>query len=123
MDPRASADVDTYIAAFPPETRKLLEQMRKTIRDIAPDAEEVMGYGIPTYKLHGKNLVHFAGFKSHIGFYPAPSGIAAFKKELKEYKQAKGSVQFPLDEPLPLATVKKIVWFRVKENAAPTKKK
>lgn len=85
------------------------------VRKAAPEAEEAISYGIPTFKLHG-NLVHFAAFKNHIGFFPAPSGIAAFKKELAAYKGAKGSVQFPLDQPLPLALITKIVKFRVKEN-------
>ena len=89
--------------------------MRKTIKAAAPQAEEAMSYGMPTFKLNG-NLVHFAGYTNHIGFYPAPSGISAFKKELSKYKQAKGSVQFPIDDPIPFNTVTKIVKFRVKEN-------
>jgi uncharacterized protein YdhG (YjbR/CyaY superfamily) len=110
-----SADVDNYIAGFPEETRKLLEQIRSTIRKSAPDASEKMSYGIPTFYLEG-NLVHFAGFSSHIGFYPTHSGINAFKDELSEYKWAKGSVQFPVDKPLPLDLISRIVKFRVKEN-------
>jgi uncharacterized protein YdhG (YjbR/CyaY superfamily) len=113
--------VDDYIADYPDDVQKLLETMRATIKKTAPKAEETIGYGIPTYKLNGKNLVHFGAAKSHIGFYPAPSGISAFQKELKPYKQAKGSVQFPFDEPLPLGIIKKIVQFRVKENMAKKK--
>ncbi|MFT3680420.1 MAG: DUF1801 domain-containing protein [Ferruginibacter sp.] len=120
------ATIDAYIAGFPKETQRLLEQMRSTISKAAPNAEETINYAMPTFTLHG-NLVHFAGYAHHIGFYPAPSGIEAFKKELSVYKGAKGSVQFPLDKPLPLALVTKIVKFRVKENmekaAAKTKKK
>ncbi len=107
--------IDQYIAAFPGEVQRLLQQMRETIRKAAPSAEETISYAIPTFKLNG-NLVHFAAFKNHIGFYPGPSGIEAFKKELSAYEGAKGSVQFPLDEPLPLALVTKVVKFRVKEN-------
>lgn len=109
--------VDKYIDTYPKEVRKILQQVRETIRKAAPDAEETISYGIPTFKLKG-NLVHFAAAKNHIGFYPAPSGINAFKKELAGYKGAKGSVQFPLDEPLPLALITKIVKYRVKENLA-----
>ena len=108
-------DIDTYIAAFPEETQVLLQQIRATIRQAAPDAKETINYGIPTLTLEG-NLVHFAGYKNHIGFYPGASGIASFQEELSEYKSAKGSVQFPLDKPLPLALVHKIVVFRVKQN-------
>ncbi len=112
---KKTQSIDTYISDFPKETQKLLQQIRALIKKTAPKSEEAMKYGIPTFVL-GKNLVHFAGYKNHIGFYPAPSGIAAFKKELSLYKGAKGSVQFPLDKPLPLNLIKKIVQFRVKEN-------
>lgn len=88
--------IDAYIAGFPEATQALLEQMRQTVRDVAPEAEEAISYGMPTFKLNG-NLVHFAAFKNHIGFYPAPQGLDAFKEELSPYKGAKGSVQFPLD--------------------------
>lgn len=108
-------NIDGYIAAFPPEVQGLLEQIRTTIRSAAPEAAETINYEIPTFKLHG-NLVHFAGFKKHIGFYPAPSGIEAFKTALSGYKGAKGSIQFPLNQPLPLDLVSEIVKFRVKEN-------
>lgn len=115
-------DIDTYIDAFPPKTQKLLRQMRKTIHRMAPKATETISYGIPTFVLHG-NLVHFAGYKNHIGFYPGASGIAAFKAELSDYKSARGSVQFPLGEPLPLALVQKIVKFRVNESKQKLTKK
>ena len=104
-----------YIESFPGNTQKLLTQIRLTIIKAAPEAEEVISYGMPGYKL-GSMLVFFAAYPNHIGFYPTPSGIEKFKKELSKYKGAKGSVQFPLDEPLPLALVTKIVKFRVKEN-------
>jgi uncharacterized protein YdhG (YjbR/CyaY superfamily) len=109
--------IDEYISMFPEDVRTLLESIRQTINKAAPGAEETINYGIPTFKLNG-NPVHFAAFKNHIGFYPAPSGINAFKKELSEYKGAKGSVQFPFNQKLPLGLVTKIVKFRVKENLA-----
>ena len=109
-------NIDEYILTFPPETRKMLEEIRGAIRNAAPDATEAISYQMPTFKLNGKNLVHFAGYKNHIGFYPVPSGMEAFKKELSSYKQGKGSVQFPLDKPLPLDLINEIVKFRVKEN-------
>lgn len=115
-------EVDRYIAAFPPPTQNLLEQMRSTILKAAPGVEEVIGYKMPAYRLHGV-LVYFAGYKGHIGFYPSGSGIAAFKKELSVYKGAKGSVQFPLDEPLPVSLITKIVKLRVKENLEKAKEK
>ena len=108
-------DIDEYIASFPKDTQKLLEQVRVTIRKAAPEAEETINYGIPTLTLKG-NLVHFAAFKNHIGFYPAPSAIKAFSKELSAYDGAKGSVKFPIDKPLPFDLISKIVKFRVKEN-------
>ena len=107
--------IDEYIAGFPDEMKTRLQAIRSTIRKAAPEADETINYAIPTFTLNG-NLVHFAGFKNHIGFYPAPSGIEAFRKELSVYEGAKGSVQFPLDKALPLALVTKIVKFRVKEN-------
>lgn len=115
-------NIDEYIAAFPPDIRKRLEEMRATIRKAAPEAEEAISYAIPTFKLKG-NLVHFAAFKNHIGFYPAPRGIEAFKKELSRYEGGKGTVQFPLDQPLPLALITKIVKFRVKDNLENAKAK
>lgn len=112
-------DIDAYIAGFPADVQKRLEQMRTAIRAEAPDAEEAIKYGIPTFVLHG-NLVHFAAFKSHIGFYPTPSGIETFARELASYENAKGSVRFPFDQPLPLSLVRRIVAFRVKEARAKT---
>lgn len=109
--------IDEYIAGFPPEVQGRLQEMRTAIRAAAPEATEAISYRMPTFKLHG-NLVHFAAFKHHIGFYPVPSGLEAFKEELSAYKGGKGSVQFPLDQPLPLALVEKIVRFRVAENLA-----
>jgi uncharacterized protein YdhG (YjbR/CyaY superfamily) len=115
-------DIDNYIASFPKNTQKLLDQLRKTIRKAAPEAEEVISYQMPAFRLH-KILVYFAGYKNHIGFYPGASGIEAFKKELTDYKGGKGSVQFPLDKPLPLGLIAKIVKFRVNENMHLTKMK
>lgn len=107
--------IDEYIAVFPPETQALLTQIRELIRATAPDATETISYAIPTFDLNGKHLVHFAGFPKHVGFYPIPSGMEAFKEELAPYKQGKGSVQFPLDEPLPVDLIRRIVEFRVGE--------
>jgi len=114
--------IDEYIKTFPKDTQKILESVRQAIKNAAPEAEETINYQIPTFKLNG-NLVHFAAFKNHIGFYPTPSGQKAFQKELAVYKSGKGSVQFPLDKPIPLSLIKKIVQYRVKENFAKTKKK
>jgi uncharacterized protein YdhG (YjbR/CyaY superfamily) len=107
--------VDAYIAGFPADVQRILEQVRKTIRSAAPDAEETISYQIPTFTLKG-NLVHFAAWKGHIGFYPGSAGIEKFKRELSAYEAAKGSVQFPLDEPMPLDLITRIVKFRVKQN-------
>ena len=117
-----TATINEYIAGFPESTQLILEELRTTIRKAAPDAQESINYGIPTFTLNG-NLVHFGGFKSHIGFYPAPSGIEAFKKELSIYDGAKGSIKFPIDKPLPLSLITKIVKFRVKENVEKAAKK
>lgn len=114
--------IDEYIATFPQEIQKILKELRATIKTCAPDAEEKFSYGIPTFFLNG-NLVHFAAFKTHIGFYPTPGGIEAFKEELSIYKGAKGSVQFPIDKPLPLELISEIVKFRVAENLKNRKKK
>ena len=107
--------IEEYISNFPPEVQEILKTLRKVIQESAPDATEKISYQMPTFDLHG-NLVHFAAFKNHIGFYPAPSGIEAFKEELSQYKGAKGSVQFPIDKPLPYELISKIVKFRVTEN-------
>jgi uncharacterized protein YdhG (YjbR/CyaY superfamily) len=108
--------IDEYITTFPKEIQKILEEVRATIKASAPDAEEKISYQIPTYYFNG-NLVHFGAFKKHISFFPTSSGIAAFQKELARYKTAKGTVQFPIDKPLPLDLIKRIVKFRVKENS------
>ena len=117
MNRKMPMDIDDYIARHSKEDQRLLRQMRATIRKAAPEAAEKISYGIPTFHLN-RNLVHFAAFPHHIGFYPTSSGIAAFKQQLEPYKWSKGAVQFPKDEPLPLALVTKIVQFRVKENLA-----
>ena len=110
-------NIDEYIAGFPRDVQEILKQIRTTITKVAPDAEEAIKYQIPTFVLNG-NLVHFAAFKNHIGFYPTPSGIEEFKDELSPYESAKGSVQFPIDKPMPLSLIEKIVKFRVKEARA-----
>ena len=116
-----AASIDEYIAGLPAEVGARLSALRATIRRHAPDAVERIGYRIPTFYLNG-NLVHFAAFERHVGFYPGPTGIAAFRRELGRYKSAKGSVQFPHDEPLPLELVAAIVEFRVAENSRARKK-
>ncbi|MEK0314718.1 iron chaperone [Cohnella sp. 56] len=113
----AYASTDDYIATFPPEIQSLLQAVRNTIRQAAPEAKEKISYQIPTLELHG-NLVHFAAFKQHIGFYPGADGIAVFKDELSAYKGAKGSVQFPIDEPLPHALIARITAYRAAQNKA-----
>lgn len=107
--------IDEYIAGFPAEVQTLLQQMRATIKMAAPNAEEAISYGMPTFKQNG-NLVHFAAHKQHIGFYPLPSSIISFRNELAVYPQAKGSVQFPFNMPIPLKVVTEIVKFRIQEN-------
>jgi uncharacterized protein YdhG (YjbR/CyaY superfamily) len=106
--------IDEYITKSPQEARDLMEQLRRVVREISPDAEETISYGIPTFKLKGKGLVSFGAWKNHIGFYPGTSAIAAFKKELAPYKQAKGTIQFPLKKPIPHNLVKRIVKFRIR---------
>lgn len=107
--------IDDYIAAFPPDVQAVLQQVRAIVRQSAPDASEAISYGIPTFKLRNTNLVHFAAFKRHIGFYPTPTGGEAFKAELSGYKTGKGSVQFPLDRPMPIELIARIVVFRLEE--------
>lgn len=107
--------IDEYIATFPTEIQKILQEIRAVVKAAAPNAEEKISYQMPTFYLKG-NLVHFAAFKSHIGFYPTPSGIEAFTQELSRYKGAKGSVQFPINEPMPLDLIAQIVKYRVTEN-------
>ena len=112
---KETSTIDGYIKTFPTNTQKILKKIKTIIQQTAPDATEAFSYQMPTFKLEGKNLVHFAAWKNHIGFYATPSGNTAFKKELSVYKGAKGSVQFPINEPIPYDLIKKIVLFRVKE--------
>ena len=116
-------NTDGYIADFPKEVQVLLKQIRKTIKQAAPKAEESISYGMPAYKLNGKPLIYFAGYKNHIGLYATPSGHTAFAKELAKYKQGKGSVQFPINEPMPLDLISKMVLFRVSSLTKNTAKK
>ena len=109
--------IDEYIQAFPKDVQGILKKMRQTIKEAAPGAVETISYQIPTFKLNGKGLVYFAAFQSHIGFYPIHAGVEGFEKELSQYKQGKGSVQFPLDRPIPYDLVKKITRYRVEETA------
>jgi uncharacterized protein YdhG (YjbR/CyaY superfamily) len=115
MDKITHASIDDYIATFPKEIQRMLQELRATIHAAAPEATEKISYQMPTFYLKG-NLIHFAAFKNHIGLYPAPSGIEAFKEELSRYASSKGAVQFPIDKPLPLELVSRIVKFRVAEN-------
>ncbi len=114
--------IDEYIAGFPSETKKLLEQVRGTIRKAAPGAEEAISYGIPSFKLNGRYVVYFAGYKKHISIYPAPAANKGFEKDYAPYKTSgKGTIQFPLEKPMPLQLITKIVKFRLKENAGKEK--
>jgi len=115
MDDKNISVIDEYIFKFPEDVQKILRKLRQVIKEAAPEAEEKISYQMPTFYLNG-NLVHFAAYENHIGFYPAPSGIEEFKKELAKYKGAKGSVRFPLNEALPFELIRKIVEFRVAEN-------
>jgi uncharacterized protein YdhG (YjbR/CyaY superfamily) len=108
-------DIDEYIAGFPDDIQEILQEIRLTIRQAAPEAKEAIKYRMPTFVLNG-NLVHFAALKNHIGFYPTPTGIGAFQDELSLYKGGKGSVQFPLDQPIPYDLIRRIVEFRVRES-------
>ncbi len=120
MTKRSTAgSIDEYIAGFPPATQKVLQELRALIRASAPGATETISYAIPTFDLGGRHLVHFAGYATHIGFYPVPSGMEAFKVELAPYRRGKGSAQFPLGEPLPTDLIRRIVEFRVRENTGP----
>ena len=111
-----SKTIDEYIAASPASVRDVLEELRRTIRESAPESEETISYGIPTFDLNGKHLVHFAAYKNHIGFYPTSSGISRFKKELSRYELSRGTVRFPVNEPIPFDLIRKIVKYRVKET-------
>jgi uncharacterized protein YdhG (YjbR/CyaY superfamily) len=115
INKKGFTSIDEYIATFPEEVQKILEELRATIKACVPEAEERISYQMPTFALKG-NLVHFAAWKKHIGFYPTSSGTQAFKKELSIYESAKGSVKFPIDSPLPLELIRRIVKYRVTEN-------
>lgn len=121
MTSTAPATIDAYIAEFPPEIQEILQSVRRAIHEAAPEAQEAIRYGIPTFILNG-NLVHFAAFKRHIGFYPAPTGMEEFREDLSKYSCGKGSVQFPLDQPIPLDLIQKITRFRVQENLSRPRK-
>jgi uncharacterized protein YdhG (YjbR/CyaY superfamily) len=123
MSSLIAKDIDQFIASYPGSTRKLLKQLRAAIHKVSPGLEEAITYGIPTFKLGKKNIVHFSGYEHHIGFYPGASGIAHFQKDFKNYKTSKGTVQFPIGEPLPLDLVSRIVRFRVKEEMEKTSAK
>jgi uncharacterized protein YdhG (YjbR/CyaY superfamily) len=123
MTPNTAKNIDEYISGFPKDIQAMLNQIRATIKKSAPTAEEAIKYAIPTFVLNSRNLVHFAAFKNHIGFYPTPTGIESFQKELSKYKQGKGSVQFPLDEPMPLTLITKIVKFNMARNEEVVAKK
>lgn len=117
-NPRPTANnIDEYISAFPAEIQAILQKIRDTIKAAAPDAQETISYAMPTFTLQG-NLVHFAAYKKHIGFYPTPSGTEHFQQQISGYKAAKGSIQFPLDQPIPYELISQIVTFRVQENLA-----
>lgn len=122
MTTKKPANIDEYIADFPEETQKILKKIRTIIKTTTPEAEESLAYGMPAYKTDGKPLVYFAGYKNHIGFYATPNGHLQFKKDLSIYKQGKGSVQFPLDKPIPFELIKRITAFRANENNLKFKK-
>lgn len=116
METKKPTSIDAYIADFPKETQLILEKIRTTIKNIVPESEETISYGMPAIKLNNKPLVYFAGYKNHIGFYATPTGHKEFEKELSIYKQGKGSVQFPINKPMPYGLIIRIVEFRVKEH-------
>lgn len=118
-----ASTIDEYIEDFPEEAQKVLQQIRETIKKAAPDAEECISYAIPSFRLKGRQLIYFAGYKSHVSVYPAPRGNEAFAEELSRYKGGKGTVQFPLDKRLPLSLITKITRFRMKENELLDQKK
>ena len=123
MTNRSTAtSIDDYIAEYPAETQQKLQQVRAAIKETAPDAVETISYAIPTFDLNKKHLVHFAGYATHVGFYPSPSGMEAFEADFQPYKRAKGSVQFPLDQPLPLDLIRRVVAFRVAEVSTKAKR-
>ena len=120
MQTKTPKDIDEYIASFPKDVQKILKKVRSTIRQAAPEAEEAISYQIPTFRLNG-NLIHFAAYKNHIGVYPAPRAVAAFKKELERYGSSKATIKFPLDEPIPYDLITRLVEFRVKEASKKAK--
>jgi uncharacterized protein YdhG (YjbR/CyaY superfamily) len=113
--------VEEYIAQFPAGTQKLLKQIRKTMRAELPNADEVISYGIATFKLNGKAVIYFAGFKDHVSVYPIPQGSAAFQKQVEKYQTGRGTLQFPLDKPLPLAFIRNATQYRLKATLAKSK--
>lgn len=122
MKKTSAASIDEYIADYPGDVQKLLQRIRRTIRKAAPGAKEAIKYGIPTFVLN-RNLIHFAGYKNHIGLYPAPRAVEKFKKELANYEGGKGTIQFPLDQPIPLDLITRVVKYRVSEDAKRAKNK
>ena len=122
MQKNTFVTIDEYINAFEGEVKSILQKIRKTVREVAPEAIESINYGIPTFKQYG-NLVHFAAYKNHIGFYPSPSGMEEFKKEVAFYKTGKGTMQFPLDKPIPYELISEMVQFRLEENLIKSGKK
>ncbi len=122
MTAEKPTNIDEYIADFPKETQIVLENIRNAIKKLVPESEKTISYSMPAFKLNNKDLVYFAGYKNHIGFYATPTGYTEFKKELSNYKQGKGSVQFPPDKPIPYELIKRIVKFRVVENNKNLKK-
>lgn len=123
MKTTAPKDIDEYIAGFPKEVQAILEEIRRTIREAAPEAEEAIRYQIPTFRLNGGNLIHFAAYQKHIGLYPAPRGAEELKEELAGYEGGKGTVQFPLDRPIPYDLIRRIVEYRVEKSLAGAKAK
>lgn len=115
-------NIDDYIANFPQETQEVLQQMRATIHKVAPGVEEKISYGMPTFNLNKHYLVYFAGYKNHVGLYPAPIGVDEFKEDMKPYKTGKGSIQFPLDRPMPWNLISRIIEYRIDENLKKEKK-
>lgn len=122
MDKTIPKSIDEYILLYPQEIQEILNTIRKVIKDSAPNAEEKISYGMPTFALNG-NLVHFAAYKNHIGFYPSSSGISSFQQELSEYKTSKGAVQFPIGKPVPYELISQIVKYRVAENQSKAEEK